>query len=95
MIFLDKDWEFDDSPQYFPRAIDEDSVHDWCSWKDVEECINNPQFYELEFIDNGGKLDMPEFARNWSKPHFHKEDCYKLFEAVSYTHLTLPTIYSV
>lgn len=80
MIFLDKDWEFDDSPQYFPKAIDEDSVHDWCSWKDVEECINNPQFYELEFINNGEKLDMPEFARNWSTPHAHKEDCYKLFE---------------
>ena len=40
-------------------AIDEDSVTDWCSWKDVEECINNPQFYELEFIDNGGKLICP------------------------------------
>ena len=78
MIFLDKDWEFDDSPQYFPNAIEE--VYDWCSWKDVEECINNPQFYELEFIDNGVKLNMPEFARNWSTPHVHKADCYKLFQ---------------
>ena len=78
MIFLDKDWEIDDTPQYFPNAIEE--VYDWCSWKDVEECINNPQFYELEFINNGEKLDMPEFARNWSTPHAHKEDCYKLFE---------------
>ena len=78
MIFLDKDWEIDDTPQYFPNVIEE--VYDWCSWKDVEECINNPQFYELEFIDNGVKLNMPEFARNWSTPHVHKADCYKLFQ---------------
>ncbi|BCU94919.1 MAG: hypothetical protein CM15mV7_0090 [uncultured marine virus] len=57
MIFLDKDWEIDDTPQYFPNAIEE--VYDWCSWKDVEQCINNPQFYELEFIKNGEKLNLP------------------------------------
>ena len=78
MIFLDKDWEFDDSSQYFPNVIDE--VYDWCSWKDVEQCINNPQFYDLEFIDNGGKLDIPEIPRVWSYPHINKEDCYKRFE---------------
>ena len=78
MIFLDKDWEIDDSPQYFPNAIEE--VDDWCSWRDVEQCINNPQFYELEFIENGEKLQMPVAPRIWSKPHIHKEDCYNLFE---------------
>ena len=57
MIFLDKDWEIDDSPQYFPNAIEE--VDDWCSWRDVEQCINNPQFYELEFIKNAEKLNLP------------------------------------
>ena len=78
MIFLDKDWEFDDSSQYFPNVIDE--VYDWCSWKDVEQCINNPQFYELEFIKNGEKLNLPVSPRIWSQPHIHKEDCYKLFQ---------------
>ena len=78
MIFLDKDWEIDDTPQYFPNAIEE--VYDWCSWKDVEQCINNPQFYELEFIKNGEKLNLPVSPRIWSQPHIHKEDCYKLFQ---------------
>ena len=78
MIFLDKDWEIDDTPQYFPNVIGE--VYDWCSWKDVEQCINNPQFYELEFIKNGEKLNLPVSPRIWSQPHINKEDCYKLFE---------------
>ena len=78
MIFLDKDWEIDDTPQYFPNVIEE--VYDWCSWKDVEQCINNPQFYELEFIKNGEKLNLPVSPRIWSQPHIHKEDCYKLFQ---------------
>ena len=78
MIFLDKDWEIDDTPQYFPNAIEE--VYDWCSWKDVEQCINNPQFYELEFIKNGEKLNLPVSPRIWSQPHINKEDCYKLFQ---------------
>ena len=78
MIFLDKDWEIDDTPQYFPNIIEE--VYDWCSWKDVEQCINNPQFYELEFIKNGEKLNLPVSPRIWSQPHINKEDCYKLFQ---------------
>ena len=78
MIFLDKDWEIDDTPQYFPNVIGE--VYDWCSWKDVEQCINNPQFYELEFIKNGEKLNLPVSPRIWSQPHINKEDCYKLFQ---------------
>tara|TARA_B100001989_G_scaffold249329_1_gene224422 strand:- start:591 stop:1265 length:675 start_codon:yes stop_codon:yes gene_type:complete len=78
MIFLDKDWEVDDTPQYFSNAIEE--VYEWCSWKDVEVCINNPQFYELEFIDKGEKLQMPLSPRVWSAPHINKKDCYKLFE---------------
>ena len=78
MIFLDKDWEIDDTPQYFPNVIEE--VYDWCSWKDVEQCINNPQFYDLEFIKNGKTLILPVLPRISSQPHINKEDCYKLFQ---------------
>ena len=78
MIFLDKDWEIDDTPQYFPNVIEE--VYDWCSWKDVEQCINNPQFYDLEFIKNGKTLNLPVLPRISSQPHINKEDCYKLFQ---------------
>ena len=35
MIFLDKDWEIDDTQQYFPNVIEE--VCDWFSWKDVAQ----------------------------------------------------------
>ena len=78
MIFLDKDWEIDDTPQYFPNVIEE--VYDWCSWKDVEQCINNPQFYDLEFIKNGKTLNLPVLPRISSQPHINKEDCYKLVQ---------------
>ena len=74
---LDKDWAIDDSPQYWEGIIDDPSYY--ATWKDVEYCINNPQFFDLQFIDRISNvyIEYPIHERCWSRPKSFKvhEDC--------------------
>ena len=74
MISLDKNWLIDDTPQYFEGVADK-----YATWKDVEYCLNNPQFFDLEFINNGEKLPIEPQQHVWSTPHIPKQVAFDLF----------------
>ena len=65
---LDKDWAIDDSPQYWEGIIDDPAYY--ATWKDVEYCINNPQFFDLQFVDRISNVyvEYPIHERCWSRP---------------------------
>lgn len=64
-LLSSKKWHTDDTPQYFPQVCDNPEV--FVTWKEVEKCLNNPQFYELNFIDHHGfKINIPAWKRPWT-----------------------------
>ena len=67
-LITSKQWSTDDSPQYFKGIIDDPSIY--CTWKDVEHCINNPWFYDLKLFNknNNSILEFPRWKRIWSDP---------------------------
>ncbi len=71
---LDKDWSTDDAPQYWQGVIDDPSYY--ATYKDLEYCLNNPQFFDIQFIDriSGTYVQLPEFERCWSRPHVEQKD---------------------
>lgn len=55
---------YDDKPHYFPNLIK--NVDQLASWNTVEDCVNNPQFYNFELIDhNNQKIQIPENKKAW------------------------------
>jgi len=41
------------------------------SWNDIEECLNNPNFYEFELIDqNSNKIQIPSHKKAWISNKF-------------------------
>lgn len=65
---LDKDWSTDDTPQYWQGLIDDPSYY--CTWKDVEYCLNHPEQFKIQFINrvSGTFEDYPVFERAWGHP---------------------------
>lgn len=62
-----KRWDIDDSPQYFPQICENPEA--FVTWKDVEKCLNNPQFYDIQFISKHGDgyMTVPAWRRPWGK----------------------------
>ena len=71
---LDKDWSIDDTPQYWQGIIPDPEYY--ATYKDVEYCLNNPQFFDIQFIDRISStfIQLPEFERCWSRPHMEQRD---------------------
>ena len=74
LLSLNKDWSTDDAPQYWQGVIDDPSYY--ATYKDLEYCLNNPQFFDIQFIDriSGTYVQLPEFERCWSRPHVEQKD---------------------
>ena len=74
LLSLNKDWSTDDAPQYWQGVIDDPSL--FATYKDLEYCLNNPQFFDIQFIDriSGTYVQLPEFERCWSRPHMEQKD---------------------
>jgi len=77
MKSLSKNWVLDDSPHYFQGAIE--NPEDYVTWSEVEYCLNNPHFYDLEFIKDGQKVQMREYQYVWGPHHKSKRDCFDAF----------------
>lgn len=55
---------YNDKPHYFKGLLD--NVSELASWKSIEECINNPQFYNFEIVGQDSmKKDIPAFRKAW------------------------------
>ena len=61
-----KNWYIDDTPQIWRGIVDD--PHAFATWDDVEYCLNNPQFYDINFIhkDNLDWVPIPKHQRTWS-----------------------------
>ena len=71
---LDKDWTTDDSPHYWQGVIKNPEYY--VTYKDVEHCLNNPQFFDIQFIDRISNTFIPfqVHERCWSRPHMEQRD---------------------
>ena len=74
---LNKNWYIDDTAQVFKGVIDDPS--EFATWKDVEYCMNNPQFYNIKFIDknSGEYIGVQKYPHVWRHDH---EDVHELME---------------
>ena len=75
---MDKNWYIDDTPQIWRGIVDD--PHEFATWEDIEYCINNPQFYQIQFIhkDHLEWCDIPKHQRCWSHD---SEDVLDLIQA--------------
>lgn len=56
---------FEDKPHFFKGLMNKEIEH-IASWKSIEECINNPQFYNFEIVGNDSmKKDIPCSQKSW------------------------------
>lgn len=63
-LFLESNLQFEDKPWVFKKIIENPQAY--LSWNDVEECVNNPIFYEFDLIDKfGKKVDIPKHKKAW------------------------------
>ena len=61
-----KNWYIDDTPQIWRGVVE--NPHAFATWDDVEYCLNNPQFYDINFIDKDtlNWVPIPKHQRTWS-----------------------------
>ena len=59
-----KDWEYDDTPHLFKSGVD---PHGLVTWKDIEYCLNNPNQFNIKFINKhiNQFIEYPKFKRAW------------------------------
>ena len=71
---LDKDWSIDDRPAYWQGVVKDPEYY--ATYKDVEYCLNNPQFFDIQFIDRISctYIQLPKYERCWSRPHEEQRD---------------------
>ena len=71
---LDKDWSIDDTPQYWQGIIPDPEYY--ATYEDVEYCLNNPQSFDIQFIDRitSTFVNIPQYERCWSRPHMEQRD---------------------
>jgi len=90
-ILSSVDLENDDQPCYFENFIENPSQ--FITWKDIETCMNNPNFYEFEIIDhNNQKVDIPQHPKVWNY-HRSVQDKRFLFDQVNHGHSLVITNY--
>jgi ribosomal protein L16 Arg81 hydroxylase len=63
-----KKWAINDEPQYWNGIVDDPSV--FATWSEIETCINNPQFFDMQLVDRitNRYVELPLYQRAWS-PH--------------------------
>jgi Cupin superfamily protein len=57
-------FDYDDRPGYWPGLIKNPSQY--ITWKDVEDCINRPELWDFEIIDEyNNKVNIPSSKKVW------------------------------
>jgi hypothetical protein len=76
---LEKHWFIDDTPQLWKGVVDNPSQY--ATWKEVEYCLNNPQFFDMQFINKytNTYVEYPIHERCWSKPSADVKDLMDIF----------------
>ena len=78
-LLKSRDWTINDQPEYFPGICD--NPQDYVTWSDVEWCLNNPQFYDIKFINRNTNnfIEYPKYPRFWSEDHADPVDMMNIF----------------
>jgi ribosomal protein L16 Arg81 hydroxylase len=77
-----KKWAIDDSPQYWEGIVDNPGL--FATWHEVEMCINNPQFFDMQLVDKvtNRYIELPQYQRAWSPNRFpDAKDIKQAFDA--------------
>ena len=57
---------YNDQSHLFEQLIPEDTCKQIVGWQDIEDCLNNPHFYNFEMIDQyNNKIDTPMYEKAW------------------------------
>jgi hypothetical protein len=69
-----KKWAIDDEPQYWDGIVE--NPHIFATWDEVELCINNPQFFDMQLVNKvtNKYMDIPKYDRAWSSPSQDAKD---------------------
>ena len=83
MIFLHnihKEWYKDDTPHLWEGVVD--NPGELASWDDLEYCMNNPQSYQIIFLekDSGEPFTLNEYPRSWSHDAADVSEVFKAFK---------------
>lgn len=63
-LYNEANFLYDDRAYHFPKLIEDPSV--FLTWEDVENCANNPTFYEFEMIDHDqNKVNLKRHVKAW------------------------------
>tara|TARA_B110000503_G_scaffold89598_1_gene135638 strand:- start:11472 stop:12188 length:717 start_codon:yes stop_codon:yes gene_type:complete len=90
-LFTKVDLENDDKPCHFKNFISNPA--ELLTWQDVEDCMNNPSFYDFELVDHDNfKVNIPAHSKVWN---YHKQvqDKKFLFDNVNHGHTLIITNY--
>ena len=64
VLFNQVNFEYEDKPAYFEQVIP--SVEKLASWDSIQSCMNNPEFYDFELIDQyNQKIEIPVEKKAW------------------------------
>ena len=65
-----KRWALDDDPYLWTGIVD--NPHLFATWDEVETCINNPQFFDMQLVDRvtNAYVELPQYQRAWSPKPF-------------------------
>lgn len=77
----DRNWD-QDVPHHYEGVIDQKECDEICTWDDVEYCLNNPQFFDIDVVSRHRieKINPYKHPRSWSKQPFEeKHELFQLF----------------
>lgn len=64
VLFNEVNFEYEDRPAFFPKLIP--NPEKLANWDSIQQCMNNPEFYDFELIDiNSQKIDIPTERKAW------------------------------
>ena len=46
---FDRNWD-QDLPYHYEQILDKKECDDICTWKDVEYCLNMPNFFDIDVV---------------------------------------------
>lgn len=69
----------DNEPRYLPKLVAD--VDNYTSWTDVEYCLNNPQWYTIEFVHDYKKIDPTRVEKKWCHPVAEKKQLFDLLHS--------------
>ena len=64
---FDRNWDHD-LPYYYEQVLDKKECNDICTWKDVEYCLNLPNFFDIDVVSKHEiqKINPQKHPRSWA-----------------------------